>query len=126
VIHLDKFDKVTLKDISIYAYHGVLPEEKERGQEFRVNVELYTNFEGISQTDQLEQVIDYRQVLESIQKTATGTRFDLLEALAEHLALNLLQFDRVKRVKISVAKPRPPLPAVTGGVEVSVVRSCPD
>jgi len=115
-------DKVTLKDISLYAYHGVLTEEKERGQEFIVTVDLFTSFHGISKTDDLNQVIDYRFILEQITTTVTGTRFDLLEALAEQLALNLLKFNQVEKVRVTIKKPRPPLPAITGGVQVTLFR----
>ena len=43
--------KIRLNKLSFYAYHGVLPEEKERGQEFLVSVELDTDLKGISRVD---------------------------------------------------------------------------
>ena len=115
-------DRVILKDISVYAYHGVLAEERERGQEFLITVEFYSNFQGISCTDDLNEVMDYSIVLEEIITTATQIKYRLLETLAERLALNLLEFDKIDRVKVTVEKPRPPLPAITGGVQVSLER----
>lgn len=34
-------DKIVIKDLEIFAYHGVLPEEKRQGQTFIVTVELF-------------------------------------------------------------------------------------
>jgi len=115
-------DKVTIKNISLYAYHGILPEEQERGQEFIVDVDLFSHFHGLSLSDDLNQVIDYRLVLEEVTNTVTGNRYQLLEALTEQVALNLLKFAGVHQVVVTVKKPRPPLPGVTGGVQVTVER----
>lgn len=36
-------DIIRIDNLEVYAYHGVYDEEKEKGQYFYVNAELYTN-----------------------------------------------------------------------------------
>ncbi|MBQ8077343.1 MAG: dihydroneopterin aldolase, partial [Eubacterium sp.] len=32
-------DKITIKDLKLFAYHGVNPEEKESGQNFFIDID---------------------------------------------------------------------------------------
>ncbi len=34
-------DKIVIKDLQVYGYHGVNREEKEMGQRFLISLELY-------------------------------------------------------------------------------------
>ncbi len=115
-------DRITIRDISLYAYHGVLPEEKERGQEFRITVELALDLKGISKNDRLENTVDYSTVLEEIKSMVQKESYNLLETLAERMASRLLNTGPILEAKVTVSKPRPPLAGITGGVEVSVSR----
>ena len=36
-------DKILIKGLKLFAYHGVNPEEKENGQDFIFDIELYVN-----------------------------------------------------------------------------------
>ncbi len=116
-------DWVTVENLSLYAYHGVLPEEQERGQEFLVTVELGCDLQDSSGEDDLRRVIDYREVVAIIKQTVTGSQYQLLESLAEDLAQQLLQLENLQQVKVTVKKPRPPLPVVSDGVKVTITRS---
>ena len=83
-------DRIIIDDIACYAYHGVLPEEKELGQEFEVSLELGTDFTGI-RDDQIEEAVDYRQAVELVKEILCGNPCRLLETLAERIAYRLLQ-----------------------------------
>ena len=115
-------DRIFIKNISLYGYHGVLPEEEERGQEFLISVELFLDYRGISHLDSLENTLDYSRVLETIREVFYRKRFQLLESLSECVANEILQLKILKKVRVTVCKPRPPLPGITGGVEVSAER----
>ncbi len=78
--------KIRLNKLSFYAYHGVLPEEKERGQEFLVSVELDTDLKGISRVDNLKDTIDYVNISLSIKEIMQKERYDLIESVADRLA----------------------------------------
>ena len=67
-------DKIIIKDLEIYAYHGVLPEEKKNGQTFIVTVELFVSLRAAGITDDLDKTINYAEVCEDIRDVMTGEK----------------------------------------------------
>ena len=61
-MNLEKFDKITIEDLEIFANHGVFPEENKLGQKFMVSAILYTDTVRAGRTDELEASIDYGAV----------------------------------------------------------------
>ncbi|MCH5585880.1 dihydroneopterin aldolase [Shimazuella sp. AN120528] len=116
-------DKIILKQMSFYAYHGAFPEENKLGQRFMVDLELRLNLQPAGQTDQLKYSIDYGQVFQVVQKIVEGQQFRLIEALAESIANTLLTKFSVPEVLVRVTKPDPPIPGHYESVGVEVVRS---
>ena len=114
-------DRISIDDITCFAYHGVLPEERELGQEFEVSLELITDFSSI-ESDRIEESVDYRQAVEIVREIINGKSCRLLETLAEQIAARLLQLPGVAEVEVEVRKPKPPIPGVKGGVGVSINR----
>ncbi len=117
-----KHDLILLNDISLYGYHGILPEERQRGQEFIVTVEMEVNFKGIGATDNIEDTVNYADVIEKIKAVVEGQAYNLLETVAEKISEEILSFPKVVGVKTTVGKPRPPLSVITSGVAVTVYR----
>ena len=62
-------DKIRIDDIKIYAYHGVLPEEKKNGQYFYVSAELELDLKKAGVSDKLAQTVNYAEVTDLIQDT---------------------------------------------------------
>lgn len=116
-------DKIVLKQMSFYAYHGVLPEENKLGQRFLVDVELRLDLRMAGQTDQLEHSIDYSKVFQAVQTTVEKSHYQLIEALAEHIADVLLTEFLVPEVLVRVIKPDPPIAGHYQSVHVEMVRT---
>lgn len=113
--------RITIKDLVCYSYHGVLPQEQQLGQEFRVSLEMGFDLPEEVE-DQLEDTIDYRLAVEAVKKVMAGQPRLLLETLAGEIARLLLQLPRVNEATVTVCKPNPPIPGVQGGVCVEVKR----
>jgi 7,8-dihydroneopterin aldolase/epimerase/oxygenase len=94
--------KVELHGIVLHGYHGVLPEERERGQRFVYDVELEVGERGVD--DRIEDAVDYRRVAETVREV-NDRRFELLEALASTLADTLVERFPVEAVRVRVRKP---------------------
>jgi dihydroneopterin aldolase len=105
-----------------HGYHGVLPFEKEDGQPFEVDVELYLSLERASAADDLRDTVDYREVYECVRSFVTGQRYDLLESLAGSIADALRVRFRVNLVVVRVRKPQAPLGGPLDYAEVQVIR----
>ena len=116
-------DKIIIKDLEIFAYHGVLKEEKLKGQTFFLTAELSLDLREAGMTDKLEKTVNYAQVCQDIYEVMTGNKFDLIEAVAENIADTiLLKYDIIKSVRIIVSKPQAPIEMEFDTVCVDILR----
>lgn len=103
-------DVITIKNLEVFAYHGVFPEEKREGQKFYINANLYCDLSKPAATDHLEDSTHYGLVCEQITKSMTEKSYDLIEKAAGTVAKDiLLYFPLVKGVEIEVQKPEAPI-----------------
>ena len=109
--------------IEVFAFHGVLPEERAQGQDFRIDVDLVPTSDRACDTDALGDAVDYGAVTECVVAIATGDPVDLIERLADLIAVDLLEAFPIERVTVAVHKPHAPIIAPFGDVVVSVTRT---
>ena len=114
---------IRIEGIEAFAFHGVLPEERAQGQEFRFDVELVPASDRACDTDDLADAIDYGAVAQRVVAVATGEPVDLLERLGELIATDLLAAFPAERVAVSIHKPHAPIPVPFGDVVVTVERT---
>jgi dihydroneopterin aldolase len=112
---------IEIRNIKVFAHHGVTEEEKEKGQEFLLNVELALD-EDTALTDDISATVDYAEVAGTVARMATSGRYDLIETLACKIVDHLLTFDGVKEAAVTVKKPQAPLPVEADWVGVTVRR----
>ncbi|MBO5509097.1 MAG: 2-amino-4-hydroxy-6-hydroxymethyldihydropteridine diphosphokinase [Lachnospiraceae bacterium] len=116
-------DKIVIRDLEIYAYHGVLPEEKEKGQPFVVNVEMFLPLAAAGTSDDLNKTVNYADVCQLVEKVMLDEKYDLIEAAAENIASEiLLNYDLVNKVHIVLSKPQAPIPMKFDTVCVDIER----
>lgn len=115
-------DIVSLHGIDVYAHHGVHPAERELGQRFVIDVDLWADCTAAALSDDLSQALDYTAAHRLVCETTAGTSFQLLEALAGELCRALLEGLRVEKVLVRVHKPNPPIPNFLGQATVTLVR----
>ena len=117
-------DKIIIKNLNIYAYHGVYQEEKENGQRFSISAELELNLRKAALSDELENTVNYADVCSLIQQTVQDERCDLIEAVAENICGEiLLKYRQVKSVRVRVSKPEAPIDADFDAVSVELHRA---
>lgn len=115
-------DKIEIKNLEIFANHGVFPEENILGQKFVISATLYTDTRKAGLTDELTASIHYGEVSHMITKFTKEHTYKLLEALAENLCQMLLQeLPLLKMITLRVEKPWAPvgLPLETVAVEIT-------
>lgn len=95
--------KVELRGLELHGFHGVLDEERERGQRFLFDVELEVGDAGRS--DRVEDAVDYRDVAACVREVSDGRAYRLLEALADAVAAELVARFPVARARVRVRKP---------------------
>jgi dihydroneopterin aldolase len=102
-------DRIEIRGVRAFGHHGVLEEERRRGQPFVVDLTLERDLSGPEASDALEDTVDYAALSERVAAEIETTRYDLIEALAGHLARVVLDDPTVDAVTVRVAKPEAPL-----------------
>lgn len=120
---LDNLDKIIMKDLQFYGYHGVMEEEKALGQPFTVNIEMFASLKNAGVTDSIEETVHYGHVYEDIKAIVENKRYQLLEALAEAMAERILDvYPRVNEVKVEIQKPKAPINGIFAYMAVQIHR----
>ena len=116
-------DEIRIEMLEVYAYHGVFPEEKRKGQSFMINAVLYTDTRKAAQTDCLEQSTDYGDVCRFMVEWMKNNTYDLIETVAEKLAKEvLLKYDLILGIDLEICKPEAPIKQPFGNVSVKISR----
>ena len=116
-------DRIMIRDLKVFAYHGVLPEEKERGQEFLIDIDLDVDSGPAASHDDLGRTVDYASVVKEVAEIATAGRRNIVEAVAYAIADHLLTLEGVARARVTVKKPAAPLEVEVGWVGFQVTRT---
>jgi dihydroneopterin aldolase len=108
---------ISLHNVRFRAYHGLYPEERQKGNDFVVNLEVgYTPESDL--INALEETIDYAQLFDIINITMQEP-VDLLETLVQKIAIKVQQrFAAVKEIVVSVEKINPPIDQFSGSASV--------
>jgi dihydroneopterin aldolase len=116
-------DKIFIEGFTVFARHGVHPEEAVLGQRFIFDVELHLDLGAAGRSDRLADTVDYGAVMSRVTQVAERRHCRLLEALAEAVVEDLLAaFPRVSAVRLKVHKPAAPVPGTFSSLGIEVVR----
>ena len=114
---------MSLLGLRIFAYHGVLEEEKSSGQEFVVDVTLDVDLAGPASSDDLADTIDYGALAAAIHERVVGEQWNLIERVAGRVADLVMEDERVVGVEVRVHKPAAPIAVPFDDVVVQLQRS---
>lgn len=116
-------DKIIIKDLKIYAYHGVNPEEKIEGQNFVFDIECKADLSKPCKTDNVDDTVSYAQVIKLVRNVFIAEKYDLIEKAAQVVADAVLDnFEKIEKVKVVLKKPEAPMKADFGYVAVEISR----
>ena len=114
-------DTIYIKDLEVFANHGVYPEENKLGQKFVISADLSVDVRMAGLTDELEYSVNYGEVSHTIQDFLQKHTFKLIEAAAEGLAAELFcRYPLIRALRLEIQKPWAPvgLPLRTVSVEI--------
>lgn len=117
-------DKILIKGLNLFAYHGVNPEEKENGQNFILDIELSVNMNRAFQTDNVEDTVSYAKVVKTVRRVFTAEKYDLIERCAYVVCNAILEeYPDVFTVELTLKKPQAPVSAEFDYMGVHITRS---
>lgn len=116
-------DRIILKDLGFYGYHGVFAEEAKLGQRFFIDLELGTDLAAPAETDRLSAGISYADIYDVVKLTFEARRMKLLEAVANNIVEALFQsFQGVNWIILRIRKPEAPIAMVRGEAAIELHR----
>ena len=100
---------IRLKNIRVFTNHGCLVEEEKIGSDYRVDLEIKADLRKSSQTDELEDTVDYVH-LNKIVVEEMAIRSKLLEHVAHRIIVRIFaELPMVSRILLEVSKINPPI-----------------
>lgn len=113
-------DRIIIKDLEVFANHGIYAEENKLGQKFLISAELYTDFSKAVEKDDISISTDYGAVCRIISDTLKNNTFNLIETAAYKTAETLLdEFPFINGLKFELKKPWAPI-----GLSVNYTSVC--
>ena len=116
-------DRIIMKNMGFYGYHGVFKEEKKLGQKFFIDASLFLDLKKPGRTDDLNDSVNYGLAYEIIKDIVEKENFDLLEALADKICRDIfLKFEEIQRIKLKVKKTQAPVAGIFDYFAVAIDR----
>jgi dihydroneopterin aldolase len=120
-------DRITLRGLRVFGYHGVLDAERQDGQEFIVDAVLWLDTTAAAATDDLELTANYAALADRLAAIVAGPPVQLIETLAQRLAEAATATEpRARQVEITVHKPHAPVGHRFDDVSVTIRRRAGD
>ncbi len=116
-------DKIIIKDLKIYAYHGVHEEEKINGQEFILDIAVWLDLSNPCVTDKVNDTVSYSDIVRKATEIFTADKYDLIEKAAQSVSDGIFRaFPVIEECEIQLKKPNAPINADFSWVAVEIRR----
>lgn len=115
-------DRIELRGLQVFGYHGVLDSERSEGQDFVIDAVLWLDTSPAAGTDELSLTVNYAALADRLVTIAAGPPVQLIETLAQRLAAAALAEPLAREVEITVHKPQAPVGHPFHDVAVTIRR----
>ncbi len=93
------------------------------GQWFEVDVTLWLDLSVAGKSDAIEDTLDYRSVIGTVQQLVKTSKFALVERLATAIAESVLESHGVTQVQVRLTKLAAPIQDFTGKITIELTRA---
>jgi dihydroneopterin aldolase len=97
-------DIIFIDDLRVTTLIGIYPREKAMPQTVEISLQIGCSTASAGASDDIHDTIDYAVVVDRLRAELGARHFNLLEKLAEHVALLLLDDFGATWVRVSIAK----------------------
>ena len=116
-------DRIILRDLGFYGYHGLFAEEEKLGQRFFVDLECGVDLTASGETDAIGHTVSYADIYDVVKATFEGQRTKLIEALGHNIVTALFdRFADINWIIIRIRKPEAPIAMVRGEAAIELHR----
>ena len=116
-------DRIELRGLRIRGNHGVFDHERRDGQDFLIDVVLWTDLRVAAASDDLADTIDYGTLAQRVHDIVAGEPRNLIETVGGEIADGVMDDERIVACEVTVHKPSAPIPLQFDDVAVVTRRS---
>ena len=117
---------IEITGLSLYTHIGVSAAEREIGQRLLFDIRIDVGEADATETDRVEDTIDYGEVCQLVALVAQQRSYKTLERLCTVVADRIIEDFNAEAVWVKAAKPEPPIPLPVEEVSVEVWRELPE
>ena len=109
---------IRLEDVRLFGRHGVFPQEREIGNEFRVDLAVTFYVHDPTTRDDLNSTVSYVDLFELVKKEMKNTA-SLMETVAVAITDRITtKYRQVEKVQLKITKLHPPIANFEGMASV--------
>ena len=118
-------DSIRITGLELFGHHGVFDFEKRDGQRFVVDLTVWLDTDGASDSDNLAQTLDYSKLVNKVAGVVQGEPVDLIETLASRVLDVVWGFDQANSAEVTIHKPDAPVEFPVADISVTMKRERP-
>ena len=105
-------DKIIVKGLKLFAYHGVNPEEKVDGQNFVLDITAELDTKKAQYSDNVDDTVSYAKIIKTVRAVFTEKSYDLIETAANKVGMAIMEtYPALNSVTVLLMKPEAPIKA---------------
>jgi dihydroneopterin aldolase len=98
-------DKIFIHALKTEAIIGIFDWERQVKQTVIVDIEIGVNVTKAALSDSIDDTLNYKRVAKRVLAFVEASKFHLVETLAEHIAMLILEDFGIAWVRLSLSKP---------------------
>lgn len=111
---------ISISGLRVYAYHGVLPQERTVGGEYAVSLTVSADISRAAETDDISDTLNYAGLADVIVGEM-AVPSSLLEHVAGRIGRSVIaRYPEVRWADVTVSKENPPLGVACSGASVTL------
>ena len=115
---------IQVEGINVYGTHGVYEQEKKKGQEFRIDLQIelrenILNFENYK-SESFNNSVNYENLVNEVINVSDNNSFDLIETFAYEILNSLRKYNNISKATVTIHKPNSPLKKLVEDISVTV------
>ena len=114
---------IQVEGINVYGTHGVYEQEKKKGQEFRIDLQIelrenILNFDNYK-SESFDNSVNYENLVNEVINVSDNNSFDLIETFAYEILNSLKKYNNISKATVTIHKPNSPLKDLVEDISVT-------
>ena len=114
---------IQVEGINVYGTHGLYEQEKKKGQEFRIDLQIelrenILNFENYK-SESFDNSVNYENLVNEVINVSDNNSFDLIETFAYEILNSLRKYNNISKATVTIHKPNSPLKKLVEDISVT-------